>query len=83
MLGNNSLTSVRSPDTDKNDILYLPFLSLKEFSSIIKESQWAIIRGEVSCITTLTLGTPLFWDTYKQIGGYNASQANDFLDWYG
>jgi hypothetical protein len=52
-----------------------------EFSSLIQESDWAIVRGEVSFIATLQIGTPLIWDMYKGIGGWHSDQAEDFLEW--
>lgn len=58
-----------------------PFVSQKTFTSLIRESEWAIIRGEVSFISTLQLGTPFFWNMYQEIGGFHSEQAAQFLDW--
>lgn len=66
---------------DDKETIHLPFLSLTEFSSVIHESAWAIIRGEVSLISTLQLGTPFLWDMYKEMGGFYPEQAEQFLDW--
>jgi hypothetical protein len=35
----------------------------------------------VSLISTLQIGTPLFWDMYKELGGFHEEQAVQFLDW--
>ena len=66
---------------DEKNIVSLPFLSLIEFSSFIHLSAWAIVRGEVSLISALQLGTPILWDMYKEIGGFHPEQAEQFLDW--
>jgi hypothetical protein len=47
----------------------------------MRESDWAIVRGEVSFILGLQTGTPLLWDMYKKIGSWHDGQARDFLDW--
>ena len=56
-------------------------LTLREFTSLIHESAWCIVRGEVSLISTYQIGTPFLWDMYKERGGWNDAQARDFLDW--
>ena len=66
------------------DILWMkpmPFISLIEFSSFMRESAWAIVRGEVSLISALQFGTPLLWDMYHEIGGSHTTQRRDFVDW--
>jgi hypothetical protein len=72
-----------SENQHDSSMIHLPFLSLTEFSSIIHESAWAIIRWEVSFISTFQLGTPFFWDMYKEIGWFHSEQAEQFLDWQG
>ncbi len=64
-----------------DSFIFLPFLSLHEFTSILNESEWAIIRWEVSFITTLQLKTPFLWDMYKEIWWYHREQAMQFLEW--
>ncbi len=59
----------------------MPFISLIEFSSFMRESAWAIVRGEVSLISALQFGTPLLWDMYHEIGGSHTTQRRDFVDW--
>lgn len=72
-----------SPLENNKKCKHLPFLSLGEFSSIVKESTWAIVRGEVSLISALQMGTPLLWDMYKERGGWYGEQADDFLSFIG
>lgn len=81
LLGTNS--EYKKSFASNKNIHELPFLSLIEFSSIIRESYSSIIRWEVSFISTLQLETPFFWDMYKEIGGFYREQAHDFLKWYG
>lgn len=79
LLGTNPLHEKQSSSSSFH---FLPFLSLAEFSSIVKESEWVIIRGEVSFISTLQIGIPFLWDMYKEIGGFHDEQAQEFLNWY-
>lgn len=87
LLFGNHHTSLRSSienqqQTHENTLKHMPFVSLLEFSSLIHESAWTIIRGEVSFISTLQIGTPFLWDMYKQKWGFSHEQAHDFLAWY-
>ena len=69
------------PNRDIPWVKLMPFLSLIEFSSCIRESAWAIVRGEVSLASTLQIGTPLMWDMYQEIGGFHSTQSIEFLEW--
>lgn len=66
-------------DDKKYRVTSPPFLSQREFSSIVRESTWTIVRGEVSLISALQIGTPLLWDMYKERGGWYGEQAEQFL----
>ncbi len=62
------------------NIIFLPFVSLDIFHHLIAESEWSIVRGEVSFVSTVALGKPFFWDMYKEIGGFHSLQSEQFLE---
>jgi hypothetical protein len=60
----------------------LPFLDIFTWQSILSESEWAILRWEVSASSGFSFGKLGFWDMYKQIGWYNSEQGNDFCNFF-
>lgn len=79
ILGHAASGKIREKITHEN-IVFLPFVDLDVFHHLIAESEWSIVRGEVSFVSTVALGKPFFWDTYKQIGGFHTLQSEQFLE---
>jgi hypothetical protein len=58
----------------------MSWVDIATWHACIDESEWVIARGEVSAMATLVRGKLIFWDMYKEIGGWYASQSDDFLE---
>lgn len=67
---------------DDSKIHPLQFVDIVTWQSFIRESEWALLRWEVSASAGLSLGKLGFWDMYKQIGWYNWVQGNDFCNFF-
>jgi hypothetical protein len=57
----------------------VPWVDIATWHACIDASEWMIARGEVSAMAALVRGRLVFWDMYKEIGGFHAEQSDDFL----
>lgn len=69
-----------SQDYVNNAIIHMPWVDIMTWHTLIVESGWTVVRGEVSAMASLMRDKLAFWDMYKMIGGFHYEQSEDFLE---
>ena len=72
---------IASPQSFPTWSWMLPYILIDQFYILIGLSEVAIVRWEVSLVSTLQLWTPFYWDMYKGKGGWNTHEFESFLSW--
>jgi len=65
---------------ERKNIIYIDFLPMNMFYSLLDTSEFAIIRWEVSWAHMIQGSIPFFWDMYRSIGGWPSEQSDQFLE---
>ncbi len=65
--------------SNRSNIVSLDLLSFDEFYGLLDNSEFVIIRWEVTFAHIFQKGIPFFWDMYRQIGWFPQEQSDQFL----
>jgi hypothetical protein len=63
-------------------VVYLPFLSIADFHTLIALSDFNFVRWEESALAAMKFWKPFLWDMYKWHGWFSYEISTQFLDFF-
>jgi hypothetical protein len=53
--------------SEQDNVVSIPWVDIATWHTLVDQSYWTLVRGEVSAVASLMRGKLAFWDMYKMI----------------